>query len=184
MSVKRYDWEAIRAEYEAGASQSDLARRYGLSRTAIQKRIKAEGWMQDVSHTIDRLTEAKVAGVVAGCNPQKKAAAVDAAAERKASVIREQREAWSGFKGDVREALAANDFDRLKCLKIASEALRNAQECERRAWGIQDKSEPNPGVPVRAEVRLDLSGQTPQAVAELARAAFREEAEAPGGGTV
>lgn len=41
----------------------------------------------------------------------------------------------------MRAALDANDFDRLKCLKITSEALRNAQECERKAWGIQDKAE-------------------------------------------
>ena len=132
----RYDWETIRAEYETGASMGELSRRYGVSKPAISKRAKAEGWIQDTSDAIDRLATAKVNGLVNAVNPEKKAAAVDAAAERKASVIREQREAWSGFKGDVREALAANDFDRLKCLKIASEALRNAQECERKAWGI------------------------------------------------
>lgn len=132
----RYDWETIRAEYETGASMGELSRRYGVSKPAISKRAKAEGWIQDTSDAIDRLATAKVNGLVNAVNPEKKAVAVDAAAERKASVIREQREAWSGFKGDVREALAANDFDRLKCLKIASEALRNAQECERKAWGI------------------------------------------------
>lgn len=31
-----YDWETIRAEDEAGASQNDLARRHGVSRKAIQ----------------------------------------------------------------------------------------------------------------------------------------------------
>ena len=41
----RFDWESIRAEYEVGASQSDLSKRYGVSRTAIQKRIRAEGWV-------------------------------------------------------------------------------------------------------------------------------------------
>ncbi len=67
----RYDWETIRAEYEAGASQSELAKRHGVSRKAIQKHITAEGWAQDISGTLDRLTEAKVAGVVAGCDPKK-----------------------------------------------------------------------------------------------------------------
>ena len=80
----RYDWETIRAEYEVGASQSDLARRHGVSRAAIQKHIRAEGWMQDVSGAINRMAEAKVAGVVAGSNPKKKAAALDRAADRKA----------------------------------------------------------------------------------------------------
>lgn len=182
MSVKRYDWEAIRAEYEAGASQSDLARRYGLSRTAIQKRIKAEGWMQDVSHTIDRLTEAKVAGVVAGCNPQKKAEALDAAAERKAAVIMRHKAEWDRHKVLMDEALANEDFNAAKLAKITAETLKIRQDGERRAWGIQDKSEPNPGVPVRAEVRLDLSGQPPQAVTELACATFRAQAQAKEGG--
>ena len=81
------------------------------------------------------------------------------------------------------EALANKDFNAAKLAKITAETIKIRQEGERRAWGIQDKSEACPSVPVRAEVRLDLSGQPPQAVAELARAAFREEAEAPGGGT-
>lgn len=37
------NWEAIRAEYEAGASQASLAKAHGVSRTAIQKHIAEEG---------------------------------------------------------------------------------------------------------------------------------------------
>ena len=123
----RYDWETIRAEYETGATMGGLSRRHGVDKAAISRRARKEGWTQDISGAVDRLAEAKTNGIVNSVDPQNKAAAVDAAAERKASVIREQRDAWNGFKGDVREALAANDFERLKCLKIASEALRNAQ---------------------------------------------------------
>lgn len=132
----RYDWETIRAEYEAGSSMGELSRRHGVDKAAISRRARKEGWTQDVSGAVDRLAVAKVNGIINAVDPQKKAEAVDAAAERKAAVIREQRDAWGGFKSEVRDALAANDFDRLKCLKIASEALRNAQECERKAWGI------------------------------------------------
>ena len=88
----RFDWESIRAEYEVGASQSDLSKRYGVSRTAIQKRIRAEGWVQDISGTVNRMAEAKVAGVVAGYNPQKKAEALDRAAEAKAAQLTEEVE--------------------------------------------------------------------------------------------
>nr|DAT56360.1 MAG TPA: InsA C-terminal domain [Caudoviricetes sp.] len=159
----RYDWETIRAEYEAGASQSDLARRYGVSRTAIQKRIRAENWTQDVSDVINRMAEAKVAGVVAGCNPKKKAAALDRAADRKAEKIREQREVWDGLNRDIRESMKAGDFERLKCLKIGSEALRNVQECERKAWGI-----------VEADIRPAVAQKTEQdAIREGIREAFR-----------
>lgn len=155
--MANFDWETIRAEYEAGASQSELSKRHKVSRTAIQKRIKSEGWMQDVTGAINRLTEAKVAGVVAGCNPQKKAEALSRAAEDKAAVIRNHREAWGGFKQEVKAALEANDFDRLKCLKIASETLRNAQECERKAWGITDKSEDTPSPSQTVSVQHDVS---------------------------
>lgn len=163
-----FDWETIRAEYEAGASQSELSKRHGVSRTAIQKRIKAEGWMQDVTGAINRLTEAKVAGVVAGCNPQKKAEALSRAAEDKAAVIRNHREAWDGFKQEVKAALETNNFDRLKCLKIASETLRNAQECERKAWGIQDKpTETEQPTAQATAVNIDFSKMTPEEINAL-----------------
>lgn len=40
----RVDWVAIRAEYEAGATVSDLARRYDVSRQRISYKAKQEGW--------------------------------------------------------------------------------------------------------------------------------------------
>jgi len=129
----RYDWETIRAEFEAGATMGALSRRHGVNKAAISRRARKEGWTADLTDVVNRRADA--------VDPQKKAAAVEAAAARKAAVISEQREAWGGFKNEVRAALDVNDFDRLKCLKIASEALRNAQECERKAWGIQDKAE-------------------------------------------
>ena len=137
----RYDWETIRAEYEAGASQSTLSKKYGVSRTAIQKRISSEGWVQDISQTVNRLTEAKVAGVVAGCNPKKKAEALNAAAEQKAAVINRHREEWTRHQAIIDEAIASNDFERAKLAKITAETLKIRQEGERKAWGIQDKTE-------------------------------------------
>ena len=116
--ASRFDWETIRAEYETGATQSELSRKHGCSRTAIQKRIEREGWVQDVSDAIDRLAQAKVAGVVAGCNPEKKAAAVEAAADRKASVIQGHRDAWPDIKELNRRAIAENNFDLAKLAKL------------------------------------------------------------------
>lgn len=169
----RYDWPTIRAEYEAGASQSELSRRFGVSRKAIQKRIMAETWTQDITGAVNRLTVAKVAGVVAGSDPQKTAAALDAAADRKAAVIVEHREAWEGFKREICAAVEANDFDRLKCLKIASEAMRNVQECERKAWGIVDTPAPEQRTQAQAvAVNIDLSGMSPRQITEIACAAF------------
>lgn len=137
----RYDWETIRAEYEAGASQSELAKRHGVSRKAIQKHITAEGWAQDISGTLDRLTEAKVAGVVAGCDPKKKAAALDRAADAKAAVIMRHKAEWEQHQQLIRQAVESGDFDAAKLAKITAETIKIRQEGERKAWGIQDKAE-------------------------------------------
>lgn len=137
----RYDWETIRAEYEAGASQSELAKRHGVSRKAIQKHITAEGWAQDISGTLDRLTEAKVVGVVAGCDPKKKAAALDRAADAKAAVIMRHKEEWEQHQQLIRAAVENGDFDAAKLAKITAETIKIRQEGERKAWGITDKGE-------------------------------------------
>lgn len=137
----RYDWETIRAEYEAGASQSELAKRHGVSRKAIQKHITAEGWAQDISGTLDRLTEAKVAGVVAGCDPKKKAAALDRAADAKAAVIMRHKEEWEQHQQLIRAAVENGNFDAAKLAKITAETIKIRQEGERKAWGITDKGE-------------------------------------------
>jgi hypothetical protein len=134
----RYDWEKIRAEYEVGATQSELARSHGCSRSAIQKRIEIEGWMQDVTASVNRLTEAKVAGVVAGCNPQKKAEALEKAAQKKAAVIARHKQEWADHQKWIDEALANGDFNAAKLAKITAETIRIRQDGERRAWGIVD----------------------------------------------
>lgn len=139
--MARYDWETIRAEYEAGASQNQLAQRYEVSRGAIQKHIKAEGWTQDVTEVINRLTEAKVAGVVAGSTPQKKAEALSRAAGDKADVIQRHRDAWPKIKALNAQAIEAQDFNAAKLAKITAETERIIQDGERKAWGIQDKTE-------------------------------------------
>lgn len=137
----RYDWETIRAEYEAGATQSDLARRHGVSRTAVQKRIRAEGWAQDITGTINRLAEARVAGMVATCNPKKKAEALGRAADAKAAVMLRHKAEWDKQQAISDRAMAEEDFELAKLAKITAETLKIRQDGERKAWGIQDKAE-------------------------------------------
>ena len=111
-----------------------------MSRKAIQKHITAEGWTQDVSGTINRMAEAKVAGIVAGCDPKKKAEAIDRAADAKAAVMVRHKEEWERHQTLIDEALAEGDFDKAKLAKITAETLKIRQEGERKAWGIQDKA--------------------------------------------
>lgn len=136
--ARTWDWEKIRAEYAAGATQSELSRRHHVSRKAIQKHIVSEGWVQDVSGEVNRLAEAKVAGIVAGCDPKKKAKALDAAADAKAAIIKGQQLDWQKFRQQLDEA---GTFDDLKSCKIKAEILRLQHEGERKAWGIADKQE-------------------------------------------
>lgn len=137
---RRYNWDKIRAEYEAGASQNSLAARYGISRPAIAKRIAREGWSQDITGTLDRLTQEKVAGLVAGCNPKKKAEALSRAADAKAAVIARHKAEWAAHQKLIDEALAADDFAKAKLAKITAETIRIRQEGERRAWDIVGKT--------------------------------------------
>lgn len=137
----RYDWETIRAEYETGSTMGALSRRHGVTKAAISQRAKREGWVQDISGAVNRLAEAKVNGIVNTVNPQKKAAALDRAADAKAAVMRRHKEEWERHQKLIDEALAAGDFDKAKLAKITAETLKIRQEGERKAWGIQDKVE-------------------------------------------
>lgn len=129
-------WASIRAEREAGASFPELAKKYGISHQAIQKRAKEEGWSdgRDVADTIRRKVAEKVAGVVAPCNPKKLAEAIDAAADRTAAVVERHRQEWNEHRARFGSAPAS--FEDGKLAKISAEMLRLRQDGERRAWGL------------------------------------------------
>lgn len=134
--ARNIDWEAIRAEYEVGATQSELSRKYSVSRKAIQKHIEADGWSQDVEPAIQRKVAEKVAGVVAGCDPKKKADAIDAEATRRADVTNRHRDEWDEHKSLVDTAIGMKNFETAKLAKITAETLKIRQEGERKAWGL------------------------------------------------
>lgn len=136
------DWDTIRAEYEAGASQASLAKRHGVSRGAIQKHIAADGWTQDLEPAIQRKVAEKVAGVVAGSSPQKQAAAIDAEAMRRADVTTRHRDEWDEHKTLMDTAIGTKDFEAAKLAKITAETLKIRQEGERKAWGLDIAAPP------------------------------------------
>jgi len=144
------DWEQIRAEREAGLSFRRLASRYGISKTAIIQRAKAEGWGDgaDVAELVRRKASARVAGVDI-TDHQKRAAAIDLAAELAADVIRRHQEEaeqvrellWRGLEAH-RAAETLDEkrlaFETLKAAKISSETLTNLQRMERISHGLDD----------------------------------------------
>jgi hypothetical protein len=133
-------WADVRAEREAGASFPELAAKYGVSHQAIQKRAKTEGWGDgtNVAEVIRRKVAEKIARVVAGSNPQKRAEAIDAAAERRAAVVRMHQAEWEDHR--ARFGSVPEDFEAGKLAKISAEMLRIRQDGERKAWGLDEAS--------------------------------------------
>ena len=132
----RDTWIEIRAEREAGASFGELAAKYGISKTAIVKRANKEGWSDgtDVADLIRRKANEKVAGTIVPAD--KKAAAIDAAAERAAEIVRRHQKEWEDHR--ARFGSVPENFEDGKLAKISAEMLKIRQEGERRAWGLDD----------------------------------------------
>lgn len=137
----RYDWETIRAEYEAGSTMGELSRKHGVDKAAISRKAKKEAWLADLSEVVNKRAEAKVNGLVNAVDPKKKAEAVDRAADAKAAVIMRHKEEWEQHQQLIRQAVESGDFDAAKLAKITAETIKIRQEGERKAWGIQDKAE-------------------------------------------
>lgn len=173
----RYDWETIRAEYEAGATMGELSRKYGMSKSTLSVRAKKEGWTQDMIETLNRMANAKANGISNTDRPQKKAEALNAAADRKAAVITRHREEWVKHQAIIDEALNNNDFDRAKLAKITAETLKIRQEGERKAWGITDLPTENStkAMAPTVAVSIDFSAMTTEQLNELGIAMMPKE---------
>ena len=126
-------WQDLRAAYEIGATFSDLGRRFGVSRQAIAKRAKAEGWQVDPAAASEVL--ARVAVKVAS-SPAKKDQAIEAASDQAAEIVKLHRSEWRGHRGLFPLKDLAQDFEAGKRAKIAAEMICIRQRHERTAWGL------------------------------------------------
>lgn len=129
-------WATVRAEYEAGATINSLAKKHGVSHTAIGNKCKAQDWKQDLAEVVRRKTEEKLAGAVATSDPLKREAAADAEATRRAEVGKRHRDEWSAARALSYGAMKSKDFEAAKLAKISAETLKIIQEGERKAWGL------------------------------------------------
>lgn len=131
-------WVSVRAEREAGASFPELATKWGVSHQAVQKQAKAGKWGDgsDVAEVIRRKVAEKVAGVVAGCNPQKKEAALDAAAALVADVVERHRSDTAMHR--ERFGAVPTDFEEGKHAKISMETILLRIKAERASYGLDD----------------------------------------------
>jgi hypothetical protein len=78
----------------------------------------------------------KVNGIVNAVSPKKRAQAIDAAAERSASIVRRHQAEWEDHRARFGSVPAT--FEDGKLAKISAEMLRIRQEGERRALGLDE----------------------------------------------
>lgn len=137
----------------------ELSRRHGVDKAAISRRAKKDGWTADLSEVVNRRAAAKINGIVNTVDPQKRAEAVESAADAKVAVIQRHRGAWPKIKELNAQAIEAQDFNAAKLAKITAETERIIQDGERRAWGIQDKieTEVSGGVAVTHAVSAEVA---------------------------
>jgi hypothetical protein len=150
-------WQIIRAEREAtGAPFADLAAKHGVSAPAIFKRARAESWGDgsDVADVVRRKVNERVNGVNVP-SPKQRAAAIDAAADAGADIIRKHQAEWAEHRerfGAAPEAgitlpPEASAEQRMTVLRLNTEAARYAelsakmlklrQEGERKSHGLE-----------------------------------------------
>lgn len=142
MARRTIDWEAARADYEVvGLDQSSVARKYEVSRRAVQKQIEAHGWRRNVSAQIERRVAAKVAGVVAGATSEKVEQAIEAEVDRRASILLRHQRQWDEHEKLLDLAIARKDFEMAKLAKITAETIGIRQAAQRKAYGLDKPAE-------------------------------------------
>lgn len=93
------DWEAIEREYRGGQlSEAEIGRQYNISRAAIQKRAKKNGWSRDLTEKVRQEVAARL--VAEGLQRPRSSATIDQMAERGVSLVVSHRV-------DIREARGA-----------------------------------------------------------------------------
>ncbi len=132
-------WADVRAEREAGASFGDLSEKFGVDKAAVFRRAKKEGWSDgsDVAEVIRRKVNEKV-NAIAPHDPARKAASIDAAANRGADVVRRQQADWDAHRAHF--GAVPENFDAGKLAKISAEMLAIRHKSERVVWGLDTEN--------------------------------------------
>ena len=182
-------WADARARREAGASFREIAEEIGCTAAIIHRKAKAENWGDgsDIEEVVRRKAAEKVNGVVNSVDPVKKAAAVEAAADRMAAVVERHKTEWDGPRGIAQTAVANQDQDAAKLAKITAETLKIIQEGERKAWGLDSPAKPS-------ETKIDIKNEvnnthhvvdagTAAAAAKILAAAGVVDGDADAGGS-
>jgi len=172
---RRADWEAIERDYRTGQfSDQELADKHGnvVSRQAISKRAKVQGWQKDLSAEVRRATKAKliaeqVAERVAGEVAEKVAKSGNATIEAVLAAAETNKQVVLGHRRDIAKLsaitmslvgqleTAASEKDQAKRLPLgelvltaqrAGQAMARLQHAERIAFGLDEEEDAAAGV--------------------------------------
>ena len=157
MALSQEAWAKVRAEYEAGQlSMSEIARQAGVSRPAVSKRAKAEGWTRSLVASVrNEVARRMVTGPVTERNAHE---TINAAAARAVEVVRQHQvyaskqlrlaervmdraEEWLDDE-EVRRRKSSDDIKVLQgiaqAMASSAQALAKAIPLERQAFSIPD----------------------------------------------
>ena len=148
---------AARALYEAHPKKPlrEIAEETGISLPTLKRYCSAEKWRKARMSDVERLQESYKEKLPAEPSQEDRKAAADAIVaeqvinERKRLLDRHKQE-WDYPRKLAYQAIQSNNFDTAKLAKISSETLRNIQDMERKAWGI-DKTETENNITVVIE---------------------------------
>lgn len=147
-------YAAARAIYEGmpGMTFAKLAEETGLGKSTLERRANVECWKKNyTAANLPAMGEAAqkaadtYSGKVAEYGPEitdeQKAQVVaevstETAVDLRAQILDRHRREWAAPRKLAYEAMQKRDFELAKLAKINSETLRNIQDGERRAWGI------------------------------------------------
>lgn len=159
--LKESEWQEVRAEWEVSPQQGLTwltkagGGRWNVTEEAIRRRRLKEEWQKrgtlaSVAEKAQMAADrASVGGEVGGqvgdqvgqeeaekTAAERSAVVEDAAVRLRASLLERHRSEWNMARKIAYEAVQARDFDKAKLAKITTETLRNIQDGERKAWGL------------------------------------------------
>ncbi|EDY2030000.1 hypothetical protein GTB64_004442 [Salmonella enterica] len=141
---------AARAMYEAdpNLTLTMVSKVTGISLTSIKRYSSAEGWSKTRIRDFNALTEQYKEKLPENPTPVDREAVTDAliieqAIKERQRVLERHREELNLPRKLAYQAVQTNNFETAKLAKISSETLRNVQDMERKAWGIDHGSAEN-----------------------------------------
>lgn len=143
MALPEKTWLEIRVEYETtDISVNKLAKKHGISHTAIQKKIDKEGWER--FQNVDKVATSGVFGTV-GKNIGNKENSDSEFQEKVAIILEHRKQAAilrqlieSAIEYDENGNILKTNSRRTVDAKRISDAMKNAHSIDRAAWGIDD----------------------------------------------